>query len=474
MATIIEQQPLYTTLPVGQDLIFSVSNNLIVASQIKVKFIAEVHISSLLPPNTAVATDVVGIFKTTPNNAGVGMFNFRPIIESYVNTDNLSTIGSEYKEVGDIIYPLHIIDKFSLNNNIIKYLTIQFRVQYLDQDPTSSTFNQLIQVQSENSDLYKVFNGYLKYSDILDLGTNTTANDFGYDISFFDMIGPSTGFLTNAPTTQYANINDYGVLPILASQGNTNQGDFRSVKFTYYNSSGVQIGSIDEISRNGNNGAYKLYSGKINNEILYVGAYPGNLKNWNSQFKTLVDAGNTPAYYTVFTTWDNGTTVGTSNTYTIYVNCPTLKGYEPIRLAWLNQWGAWDYYTFAMKSTRMISTQGSTYNQLQGTWNEAAYRIDSFKGGKKAFRVNATEKVTMNTDFVNESESQWFEELVNSPEVYILEGFQTDSAKSALNQYVTPVRLITSSYTRKTVANDKLMQYTFEVEKSKTLRTQSV
>ena len=80
----------------------------------------------------------------------------------------------------------------------------------------------------------------------------------------------------------------------------------------------------------------------------------------------------------------------------------------------------------------------------------------------------------MNTDFVNESESQWFEELINSPEVYILEGFQTDSAKSALNQYVTPVRLITSSYTRKTVANDKLMQYTFEVEKSKTLRTQSV
>jgi len=474
MATIIEQQPLYTTLPVGQDVIFSVSNNLIVASQIKVKFIAEVHISSLLPPNTAVATDVVGIFKTTPNNAGVGMFNFRPIIESYVNTDNLSTIGSEYKEVGDIIYPLHIIDKFSLNNNIIKYLTIQFRVQYLDQDSSSSTFNQLIEVQSENSDLYKVFNGYLKYNDILDLGTNTTANDFGYDISSFDMIGPSTGFLTNAPTTQYANIDDYGVLPILASQGKTNDGDFRSVKFTYYNSSGVQIGSTDEIVRNGNNGAYKVYSGKITNEILYVGAYPGNLKNWNSQFKILVDAGNTPAYYTVFTTWDNGTTVGISNTYTIYVNCPSLKGYEPIRLAWLNQWGAWDYYTFTMKSTRMISTQGSTYNQLQGTWNEAAYRIDSFKGGKKAFRVNATEKVTMNTDFVNESESKWFEELINSPEVYILEGFQADSATSALNQYVTPVRLITSSYTRKTVANDKLMQYTFEVEKSKTLRTQSV
>ena len=80
----------------------------------------------------------------------------------------------------------------------------------------------------------------------------------------------------------------------------------------------------------------------------------------------------------------------------------------------------------------------------------------------------------MNTDFVSESESEWFEDLINSPEVYILEGFKPDTANSALNKYVTPVRLTTSSYTKKTVANDKLMQYTFEVEKSKTLRTQSV
>ena len=58
--------------------------------------------------------------------------------------------------------------------------------------------------------------------------------------------------------------------------------------------------------------------------------------------------------------------------------------------------------------------------------------------------------------------------------MYLLEGFQTDVNYSLLNQYVTPVRLKTSSFTRKTVANDKLIQYTFEIEKSKTFRTQSV
>lgn len=82
----------------------------------------------------------------------------------------------------------------------------------------------------------------------------------------------------------------------------------------------------------------------------------------------------------------------------------------------------------------------------------------------------------MNTDYITESESIWLEELINSPEVYILKGYtgQTDGTGSALNQYVTPVRLTTTSYTRKTVANDKLIQYTFEVEKTKTLRTQAI
>ena len=31
----------------------------------------------------------------------------------------------------------------------------------------------------------------------------------------------------------------------------------------------------------------------------------------------------------------------------------------------------------------------------------------------------------MNTDFVNEAESEWFEELINSPEVYILRRIPT-------------------------------------------------
>ena len=209
--------------------------------------------------------------------------------------------------------------------------------------------------------------------------------------------------------------------------------------------------------------------------IMYFGCFPGNLQNWSPTFKALVTAGTIQGGEIGVEVYST-TPAQISSSYTIKVNCPDLKGYESIRLCWLNQYGVWDYYTFTKKSTKNITTQGTTYNQLEGSWNESRYRLDSFKGGKKTFRVNSTERISMNTDYITESESIWLEELINSPEVYILKGQtgQTDGTGSALNQYVTPVRLTTTSYTRKTVANDKLIQYTFEVEKTKTLRTQAI
>tara|TARA_R110000764_G_scaffold88276_2_gene169334 strand:- start:123 stop:899 length:777 start_codon:yes stop_codon:yes gene_type:complete len=241
----------------------------------------------------------------------------------------------------------------------------------------------------------------------------------------------------------------------------------KSIKFSYFDVNNNLLGG-DIVDHNIPEGGFNYPNSTIQARMLFAGVFPANLQNWSTVFQNKI---LTISYYTFSVI---STSSSMSELYRININCPTLKGFEPIRLTWLNQWGAWDYYTFTMKSSKMISTKGSTYEQLEGSWNESTYKIDSFKGGKKAFRVNATEKITMNTDFISESESAWFEELINSPEVYILEGYKDDATDSALNKYVTPVRLTTSSYTKKTVANDKIIQYTLEVEKSKTLRTQSI
>ena len=468
MATVIVQQPLYDTLPVGQEVIFTVKNFNIVTTQTNVKFVAHVFIDKV--PIVYSATNFIGTFKTTPNAAGHGMFDLSSIIESYVKADNLANIGSSYKGslVSDINpTPVHLVDKFSRNINIIRYLAVSFQVEYLDTTviPPVIVRDSSVAISSEMN----IYNGYVKPTDILD----TSLGNFGYfDKKFF--ISPVVSisdkpgrWLTNAPNKRFAQYTDYGVASVFSFPNDGVFIDRIQLRYTEYGGTTI----TETIDNTFNNGGQGPYISDSDWNILHYGCYPANIYSSSSVFKALVDS-KTLASYTVKGQTSLG--VDVTDTLTIEILCPNQKGYKPIRLTWLNQWGTWDYYTFNMKSIKSISTQGSTYQQLGGTWNSNIYQPNSFKGGKKSFRVNATEKVIMNTDFVNETESEWFEELINSTEIYILEGFQTDNALSSLNNYVTPVRLTTSNYTRKTLANDKLMQYTFEVEKSKTLRTQAV
>ena len=88
MATLqLEQQPKLNPFPAAQDVIFAVSENTVVANETKVKFIANVYVdwnkTALGTADTLVAT-----LKTTPNNAGVGIFDLRSILETFVKSDN--------------------------------------------------------------------------------------------------------------------------------------------------------------------------------------------------------------------------------------------------------------------------------------------------------------------------------------------------------------------------------------------------
>jgi len=474
MPNIIEQRPKYDVLPVGQDIIFAVSNNDIVANQLKVKFVAQVHISSGTPPNQSTLTDLVATFKTTPNNKGVGMFDFSNVVENYVKADNMAFDTAKYKNnlASDVPFPIHLVDKYSRNNNTVRYLAVRFKIEHLGGDPSFPNVVDSASGNAVDTEDFLLFNGYLKETDVLEYGGSANQN-FGYDWRDNFLLDVNTQrFLTNAPFVQSANLEDYGTLAFIQPQIEDPITQITNIQLLYADANGSALGA-ETIDLTSANGAFNTYDTKANKQILFFGCFPANLRNTSSTFNALVSPVDQISGGFIQLKAREGTSA-LSQTYTIKINCPDGKGFEPIRLCWLNQYGAWDYFTFNKKSTRSISTKGSTYNQLAGTWNESVYRADSFKGGKKSFRVNATEKIKMNTDYVSADFNTTFEELINSPEVYILDGFQDDNSKSLLNNYVTPVRLTTSSFTRKTVANDKLIQYSFEVEKTKTLRTQSV
>ena len=483
MATNIRQKPLYNVLPVGQQVIFTVENDNAVDTKWNVKYIAELHIGTS-QINLSTSNDLIATFKTTPNNAGVGIFDFQNLLENYVSAQHtgVGTPGSysEYKDVQYTLqtpHPIHLIDKFARGVNNIRYFAIQFKVEGAS---TPDGAVSIIPNQSKNSDQYIFFNGVLQRENYLTL----TGDDYGYDLEsnllYLSSTTANSKFLTNAPTTQYANVDDYGVMAFLnfmpdasvLSAGPPRIYNYKVKQFnlTFYRNDGLT--DTTTIAQGWSHGGATNFD-SLSSSFLYFGCFPANLRNTNATFQGLVSSNKIEGgYYTIQAENQDGTL---GQIYTINVNCPNTKGYESIRLAWLNQWGVWDYYTFTMKSVRSTSTNRTTYTQMQGTWNDSRYRIDGFKGGKKNFRVNSTERISVNTDFVTEADAVWFEELINSQDVYIIKGFDaTESTpyNTITNKYVEPVLVTTSSYTRKTIANDKLIQYTFDLERNKTQKTQ--
>ena len=469
MALQIVQEPLYVTLPVGQQIIFAVSDNTTVAEKYKVKFVAEVHVSNSLVINLTTIADRIGTFKTTPNNEGVGIFDFRPVLETFVKPDNEASEGdTSYKLDKDIEFPMHLIDRFALSENGIKVFAIKFYIEYSEKP--NGDIVTTADTNYETSRTYLFFNGVLQYDDALTL----TKGNYGYDLAKFQTsyAGDNLQFLSNAPFVQYARLTDYGTFPFFnwTRFVNLTPQNTQKVTFKFYTADDVYINEVSTANLI-TTGGITNFNFEVKSDIMYVGVGPANLRQHNSAIEAFFAVGNV-AWYSIQLTDDEGN-VSVRNK--IYIICPNERGYEGIRLTWLNQWGTWDYYTFNMKSTRTTTTKRIPYQQQGGTWNESRFKIKGWKGGKKNFRVNSTEKIKLNTDFVTEAEGVWFEELINSQDVYIVNEYSAgDDTVVMTNKYIEPVTLTTSSYVKKTRANDKLMQYTFEIEKSKMQRTQAV
>jgi len=483
MATIIEQQPYQfgqsrVAIPVGQNVVFTVSNNTIVANKFNTKFIARLRVLEYaINPNST--SQIVAITKVNPNGQGVGIFDFSSILENYVSPDyNGTTYGeaSTYKGVDyseNTPHPIHLIDQYSTNNNCVKHFQVTFSLEY--SDTAISTVTEDTNTQ-ENSVEFTIFNGMLQPDDVLTLDNG----DYGFNIDTANLYMNDTDakFLTNAPTTQYVSLTDYGTLPFLnffpqIATATATINKVNIIKIKLYNSSDAQLGSDIDVNQNWTNGGQTTNSSRSNRNLMYFGAFPANFDggyivkpstyaDWNTHKANV-------SYYTLQAKDDDGNAI--SQLYTINITCPNLKGFVPVRLCWLNQWGVWDYYTFNMKSVRSISSNRVSYNQMNGNWNGNIFTTNGYKGGKKNFSVNNKEKIRINTDYITETEAEWLEELNNSLEVYIINGFQTDTAATVTNRYIEPVTITDSNYVIKTVANDKLMQYTFNIEKSKLRRT---
>ena len=96
------------------------------------------------------------------------------------------------------------------------------------------------------------------------------------------------------------------------------------------------------------------------------------------------------------------------------------------------------------------------------------YSYTNSDRGKNTKNTSAVLKETINTDWISEADAVLLEGLLMSTNVSIIETTGTNSSR-----YTVPVMVTDSSFVKKTVANDKLIQYTINIEYANPINTNS-
>jgi len=139
---------------------------------------------------------------------------------------------------------------------------------------------------------------------------------------------------------------------------------------------------------------------------------------------------------------------------TITISVAECSKYANNRLMFVNKFGAKQEFFVNMKSVEKIKVKDGGFNR--NVINYSTLSIDNGIHGYKRNVSETREMFTLNTPFLDEGNVQSFEELLLSEYVWL----------SKDGSDYTPVTVKDSSMTRKTHLNDKLIQYTVNVDSS--------
>jgi hypothetical protein len=163
-------------------------------------------------------------------------------------------------------------------------------------------------------------------------------------------------------------------------------------------------------------------------------------KNLSNAGVSLTDVDN----YRFYTKY-NGLTSSVFRYYKIDNQC---SNYEKVRITFLNRAGGWDYFNFTLDSKRSVSVSRTEYEKV------LAYNYSVGDRGKTLLAQKAEPKMTITSNWITEKESSWLEELITSPEVYVLGN--TSNLGAASGGYKLPIVVTDNSYEVKTYLRNQV------------------
>mgnify|MGYP003110920209 FL=1 len=435
----------------------------------KFRYIAQVYISTT-DASTWVEKAKIKIHK---NSANVGIVDVHKIVRSYLETQE-QNVGNQETIVGSI-HSIGISDTSnSYSQNTSQVVGVKLVGGY--EKASSATAAPEETLDQANTIIYSI----PASTPYTDTGTNVGGLDIdgtNNPLTNYIPSGATKKFLTNAPRVQFVrgsstagdNVDELTIAFI--NDGLITDGDVLvKMAIEYYNSAGVQIGSTKYFTNDTGSGG-KATADDVKNSLLYFGCGTANLQNQvdvnDAQPSDFADW----AYYVIYGADGSGNQETDKYYFYRYGSGAKVDDrhqsctrYDNVRLAWRNRLGAWDYMNFRGKSTESVDITRSDAGSVPGTWDSDKFNYNNWDRGKKTLYTEATRKLTINSDWLNEDEGVWLEELFTSTNVQIL----------ADNNVVYPVVITDKRYTKKTSVNNKIkIQYTVKLEYANKVRTNS-
>jgi hypothetical protein len=165
--------------------------------------------------------------------------------------------------------------------------------------------------------------------------------------------------------------------------------------------------------------------------------------------------GGNVASIQLFTNWNNGS----ARRYkfaTMYTQ--SCGRYDPIRLAYLNKYGAFDFFNFDLVNKTTFSIEKKGY---QKDYNGSIYEANGVvvKNVNPVYFTKETQSWKVISDYLNDAQSELIRELYSSPLVYM--NLVNDNY---IRPSWIPVKPNPTSYEVKKTATDKLFNLEIDLE----------
>ena len=337
-----------------------------------------------------------------PNVSGSGIFDFNRIINSQLQ------------------------DLSATNSSNILYYKASFGWQYASSSTYVTQSGGLTPVTcSTGGTMFKAYDGYAVFPDPIN---DTLISQSAYWPFMTDM-----GSVTQSvQITDTSTISGSRGVAIWVGANDTKYPRAWVITGSYAN--GTTLSNLTDISA-------LTASTTTSLQVYQAPVCPGD-----SGFSIATTNGGFPLVSYKVTAISGSATLATLN-YKIQDECY----YTPVRIAFKNKYGQFDWFNFYKAKFETFNTDQRLYQPQLGSWSSQTLTYDQYQTRQQRYIVDATEVLTVNTDYLEQGYNNLFKQLLVSDEIY----WQLDTSGN-----VRPLTIQTNSLQFKTGVNNKLIQYT--------------